>query len=135
MATLLKSRTVSVSIACDPRKVYEFVSNPENLPKWAKTFCRSIQRSGEEWIIDTPQGPVKIRIAGKNAAGVLDHYVSPAPGIEVFVPMRVVPNGAGSEVLLTLFQQADMSDEKYAKDVGLVEQDLNSLKRIMEEVK
>ncbi len=41
--------------------------------------------------------------------------------MEVVVPMRVVPNGSGSEVLFTLFQLPDVSDEKCAEDIGLVE--------------
>lgn len=31
----LKSLHISVSINCPVDKVYEFASNPENLPKWA----------------------------------------------------------------------------------------------------
>jgi len=132
MAGVLKSRTLTISIECHPRTMYEFVSNLENLPAWAKAFCRSIKRSGGEWVVETPQGSVKIRFVKKNEFGVLDHYVTVSPSVEVFVPMRVVPNGTGSEVLFTLFQQAEMSDEKYAEDIGLVEQDLNSLKDLLE---
>ena len=135
MAVLLKSRTLSVSINCDPGRVYEFVSKPENLPKWAKMFCRSIKKSNGKWIAETPQGPVKVRFTGKNNFGVLDHYVNPGPGVEVFVPMRVVPNGSGSEVIFTLFQLAGMSGEKYAEDIRWVELDLRSLKGIMERKK
>ena len=132
MAAVLKSRTLSISINCDPKKAYDFVSNPENLPAWATTFCRSITRSNGEWIIATAQGPVKARFAGKNELGVLDHYLTPASGVEIFVPMRIVPNGQGCEMVFTLFQQPGMSDDNYAKDAGLVAQDLNTLKRVLE---
>ena len=132
MAALLKSRTLSVAINCDPGRVYEFVSKPENLPKWAKMFCRSIKKSNGGWIVETPQGPVNVRFSKRNDFGVLDHYVSPAPGVEVFVPMRVVPNGSGSEVIFTLFQLAGMSDEEFAQDIGWVEQDLSNLRSIVE---
>lgn len=57
----MKSKTLSISINRDPRKVNEFVSNPENLPKWAKAFCRSIKKSNGEWVVETLEGPVKIR--------------------------------------------------------------------------
>src|SRR3990172_8251155 len=124
MAVLLKSRTLSVSINCDPGRVYEFVSKPENLPKWAKMFCRSIKKSKGGWIVETPQGPVKVRFIRKNEFGIFYHYVKPAPGVEFLVPMRVVPNGSGSEVIFTLFQPAGMSDEKSAEDIGWVRQDL-----------
>ena len=129
---LLKSKTLTISINCNPKKVYQFVSNLENMPKWAKTFCRSIKKSAGEWIIETPQGPMGIRIAPKNDFSILDHTVIPAPGVEVYVPMRVVPNGGGSEVIFTLFQQPRMSDESFAKDQGMVEQDLYTLKQVME---
>jgi len=49
--------------------------------------------------------------------------------------MRVVPNGSGSEVIFTLFQLAGMSDEKCAEDIRWVEQDLKTLKRILEGTK
>ena len=128
----MKSKTLTISINCNPKRVYELVSNLENMPKWTKTFCRSIKKSNGEWIIETPQGPVKIKIAPKNDFGILDHTVIPAPGVEVFVPMRVVPNGQGSEVIFTLFQQPGMSDENFAKDQGMVKQDLATLKQVME---
>ena len=54
-------------------------------------------------------------------------------GLEVYVPMRVVKNGDGSEVMLTVFQTPEMTDERYAEDIKTVEKDLNHLKTIIEE--
>jgi hypothetical protein len=132
MATMLSSKTLSVSIGCDPGKAYEFVSNPENLPKWAKGLGTSVRKHGADWIVDTPQGPVKVKFVDKNNFGVLDHYVTTASGVEVYVPLRVLSNGAGSEVIFTLFRLPEMSDEQYAEDMRLVEQDLRTLKDILE---
>jgi hypothetical protein len=112
--------------------VYGFVSNPGNLPRWATAFCKSVSRSNGDWIVETPQGPVKIRFADKNEYGILDHYVSPAPSVEIFVPMRVVANGSGSEVLFTLFHSPGMSEEAFAADAGMVERDLRGLKSRLE---
>ena len=132
MATMLSSRTLSVSIACPLGKVYEFLSNPENFPKWAKGLGKSVRKDGADWIVDTPQGPMKVRFADKNNFGVLDHYVTTDSGVEVYVPLRVLSNGPGSEVIFTLFRLPEMSDEKYAEDMKLVEQDLRTLKDILE---
>ncbi len=132
MTTLLQSRTLSISIGCRPDKVYVFVSNPENLPRWAAGLCKSVRKSGAGWIVETAQGPMNLRFVNNNDLGVLDHYVTPAPGVEVYVPMRVLPNGSGSEVLFTLFQLPGMSDEKYAEDAGLVTRDLETLKGVLE---
>ena len=132
MTTLLRSQTLSVSVDCPPHRVYAFVSNPGNLPGWAAGLCKSGSKSAAGWIVETTQGPMNLRFVEHNDLGVLDHYVSPAPGVEVYVPMRVLPNGSGSTVLLTLFQLPGMSDEKYAEDAGLVARDLETLKNVLE---
>ena len=56
---LLASKTLSVSIGIPPKEVYEFASNPENMPKWAKGLGKTIRKQGSDWIVDTPQGPLK----------------------------------------------------------------------------
>ena len=132
MTSILESRTLSVTIACHPRKVYEFASNPENLPQWATGLGKSVRKSDAGWIAETPQGPMQLRFAEKNDFGVLDHYVTTAQGVEIYVPMRVVPNGSGSEVIFTLFKMSGMSDKRFAEDAGMVERDLKALKGVLE---
>ena len=46
--------------------------------------------------------------------------------------MRVVPNGAGSEVTFTLLRLPEMSDQKFAEDAGMVQRDLRTLKSVLE---
>jgi hypothetical protein len=46
--------------------------------------------------------------------------------------MRVLPNGSGSEVIFTILRSPEMSDEKFAEDIGLVERDLRTLKNLLE---
>ncbi len=70
--TLLRSRTLSVSINRRPKTIYEFVRNLENFPRWAKMFCRSIKLLNGEWIAETPQGQAKVRITERNDLGILD---------------------------------------------------------------
>lgn len=72
------------------------------------------------------------RFSDANEFGVLDHFVSPVEGLEFLVPMRVVPNGAGSEVLFTLFQTPEMTDEKFHEDAALVQRDIETLKAVLE---
>lgn len=129
---MMESKTLNLTINHDPKTVYDFVANLKNLSQWATAFCLAIKKVDGEWVADTPQGPIRIRIAAKNSQGILDHYVIPAPGVEVFVPMRVVPNGRGSEVLFTLFRRPEMTDEQYAQDQKWVVQDLKTLKSILE---
>ena len=123
---------MSVGIARTVHQVYAFVSDPENLPQWATAFCLSVRRSGDEWIVGTPQGPVRVAFVAENDFGVLDHVVTLASGIAILSPMRVVANGAGSEVVFTLFQPPGMSDAEFAADAAMVERDLGTLKAVLE---
>lgn len=132
MSQVMKSRTVSVSIASAPPIVYDFASNPPNLPQWAPAFCKSVEYADGTWIVHSPDGPVIIEFIEKNRLGVLDHTVTLESGLKVYNPMRVVPNGSGSEVLFTLFQPSNVDDEKFAEDAYLVEKDLYTLKRVVE---
>jgi hypothetical protein len=128
---LMVTKTLTVSIECEQRAVYRFVSNPDNLPLWAKTFCRSIRKKKGAWVADTPGGKVTIEIAGRNHFGILDHYLVRSAGTEVFVPMRVISNGSGSEVIVTVFKRRGMKNEQFSKEIRRVRKDLKALKNIV----
>lgn len=124
---------VSVYIARRPDDVYEFASNPMNLPRWAAGLARSeVKKEGDEWVVEAPFGKVRIRFSKKNKLGVMDHDVGLESGVTVHNPMRVVPNGEGSEFIFTLIRQSGMSDEKFAEDRAAVEKDLRTLKDLLE---
>lgn len=129
----MKSRTITCSIDRPPSVVYEFASNPENLPLWVRSFCLSVKKSDDEWQMETPTGWVWIRFVTNNDFGILDHIVTLPDGQSILNPMRVVANSEGSEVMFTLFQLSCMSDEQFAKDAGMVEVDLRTLKSVLEE--
>ena len=128
----MQSKTLNITINCAPKKVYEFVSNPEKMPEWAKAFCLAVTKQNGEWVMKTPHGAAAIRFAPQNEYGILDHYVKVAPGVEVYVPMRVVPNEKGSEVIFTLFRMPQMTEEDFARDIEWVTRDLTSLKEVLE---
>lgn len=132
MAAVMNSRTFSVTVAAPAAWVYAFVANPANLSRWATGLGQSIVFTQGEWVAATAMGPVIIRFAADNPFGVLDHVVTLPSGEEVYVPMRVVANGRGSEIVFTLFQQPGMSEAQYAEDAKRVEQDLRTLKQVLE---
>jgi hypothetical protein len=132
MPPLFETRLISISIARDPQAVYDFVSNPANLPHWASGIGTSIKNVNGEWVAETPNGPVKVRFSPRNDLGVLDHDVTIAPGVVVYVPMRVVLNGSGSELIFTLFRQPDVTDQKFQEDADWVLRDLTRLKTVLE---
>lgn len=130
-----ESRTFSVTIGRCPHQVYDFLVNPLNLPQWATGLGGNIRENDAAqggWLADTPGGTIVIHFSPANDFGVLDHVVTLTSGASIFVPMRVIINGSGSEVLLTLFRQPDMSDERFQDDADWVIRDLTALKTLLE---
>lgn len=127
-----RAHTVSVTIAVDPKTAYAYASNPANLPAWAPGFVKSIAQQGSRWIAQTTLGDITFRFAPPNDFGVLDHEVQ-LPGGTFHNPMRVIPNGTGSEVLFTLLQLPGTSDEQFQQDRDTILADLNTLRTVLEQ--
>ncbi len=126
---MTESRTICIQIDRDWKEVYEAIWRPEDFPKWASGLSQSsLTQDGDAWRAVGPEGEVRIAFTEHNAYGVMDHHVDAGDGRTVHVPMRVVRNGDGAEVQLTLFRQPDMSDAKFDEDAAWVKRDLQSLK-------
>jgi uncharacterized membrane protein len=126
------ARHISVSINRPAAEVYEFVSTPGNLPKWAAGLSGSIRKVGEDWIADSPLGAVKVKFADKNKSGILDHDVTLPSWVSIYNPMRVFPNGDGSELVFALYRRPGMSEQMFAEDAKAVTKDLQEFKALLE---
>ena len=125
-------KKLSVTIGRSAAEAYDFLSVPENFPKWASGLGASLRQSGADWVAETPDGPVRVIFSERNSFGVLDHSVRRPQGTGVYVPLRVVPRGAVCELVLTLIRQPHMTDEKFAADAAWVMRDLEAAKRLLE---
>ena len=128
----MKTHTLSVTIAAPPARVYAFASNPQNLPRWVPSFFESVERVNGKWVAQSPLGRVAVEFVHDNDLGVLDHTVTLPSGARLTNPMRVISNGDGSEILFTLIQHEDMTDQQFQEDAELVLSDLHTLQRLLE---
>ena len=130
---MLSAQTLSISIDRPYDEVYEFAHRPQNFPLWADGLGSGLEaRPGNLWATETPLGMAEVEFSPRNAFGVLDHIVGLVTG-PVYVPLRVVRNGNGCEVLLTVFRRQDMSDLAYQNDLEAVARDLDKLKGLLED--
>jgi hypothetical protein len=127
-----EAKTISVSIDRPWQALYQQIWKPEIFPQWASGLSQSsLTRDGDGWTADGPEGKVRIRFSDYNAFGVMDHHVDVGRGPEIYIPLRVIANGAGAEVLLTLFRQPEMTDEKFLQDAEWVTRDLAALRAMV----
>jgi hypothetical protein len=123
-----RSELVHISILSPPSAVIGFVRDVYNWKSWAP-WIRAVERSSErDWVLDTDAGAMKLHFVEANSFGVLDHVVALASGVRAFNPMRVVPNGRGSELMMVVFHRPDASDEEFDRDVAAVRADFARLR-------
>jgi hypothetical protein len=108
----VESRTITVRIDRPFDTVFDFLS--------------------DGWIADSDGGIARVLFTPRNGLGVVDHTVIRPSGQRVYVPMRLIVNGSGCELLFTLFRESKMSDTQFASDAGFVQRDLDRLKMVLE---
>ena len=82
--------------------------------------------------MQTGAGTMGIRIDSDGRRGVVDFWTTPAPGVEVVAPSRVISRGAGSEFVFTQIQAPGMPDDVFAKNIQALTHELTVLKALLE---
>lgn len=128
----MESRHISRVIAVSPEAVYAYASDPDNLAKWAAGLTQSeVIRDGDSLLVESPMGQVTVVFTPRNDFGVIDHDVRLPSGEVVNNPVRVVAHPDGAEIIFTI-RQLGLTDEEFDRDAAMVEQDLDTLKMIVE---
>lgn len=123
---------MSVYIDRPVAQVYEYVSDPANLPRWAPGLGGSVVEVDGAWYVETPEGRARVTFAPDNEYGVLDHDVLTPSGEAVYVPLRAIADGDGCEVVFTVRRAPWMTDADFERDAAQVRHDLALLKEILE---
>jgi len=129
---MLEAMTLEIAIACPFDRAYSFAHRPENFPRWAAGLSSDLHRQDDRWVAPTPEGDATVRFSPHNSYGILDHWVAIPGRSEVYIPIRFIENGEGTEVLFTLFRLPEMDEDAFARDAALVRKDLAALKAVLE---
>lgn len=136
--TTATTRTLSVTIDAPFTAVVSDLSDPLAYPQWGTEFFAGPADPGEKPGVvnaNVPMmgGPVEMRINSVPEHGVIDLFLAPqgAPFGEP-VPIRVVPNGRGADVLFTLSRTAGMPDPAWDQAVSSMQKELGQLKARLE---
>lgn len=127
-----QTRHITEQINRPAREVYDFASDPANIPRWASGLGNAAENVDGQWFVDSPMGRISVTFAARNEFGILDHDVTLTSGEVFYNPMRVISDGDGCEVVFTLRRQPGVSDEEFTRDTGLITADLAKLKQLLE---
>jgi hypothetical protein len=129
------NETITCPIQRTAKELYETFWRPENFPLWASGLSGStMSRDEVGWKAEAPggEGTIRITFTDYNDLGIMDHWVDLGNGRTIYVPLRIIEDGEGSKVMITIFRQPEMSSEKFAEDVAWAKRDLEALKALAE---
>lgn len=128
------SHVITVSIGRPYGEVYEFLADPLNFGRWASLPNSTMDPlGGSDWLVDLPRGRRVIRFAPRNTFGVLDYQVfEKGEDGGPITPVRVVPNGGGTELIFVWFRHDGVSDDMFRSEVEWITSDLQRLKSLVE---
>lgn len=129
----MKAKTLNSTIRCSPTQAIEFLSDVQNLPTWHRSFCRSVEKGPEGWRVQTHRSKISVRVLRDDRSGVVDFLFRFAPDFEWLVPTRVLPNGDGSEIILTLIQPDGTSETDYQRHLQWGFEALRELRKKLEQ--
>lgn len=127
----MRSHHVSRVIPVSAERVYAYASDVANLSAWAAGLATAdVAPDGDDLLVDSPMGQVRVRFVPKNTFGVLDHDVTLPSGAVVTNPLRVVSHPEGAEVIFTV-RQIELTDQEFERDIRMVEADLYRLAELV----
>jgi hypothetical protein len=128
----MRADTKTISIEAEPGKVFRFVSDPAQLPRWAVGFAKAVRRDADGWLVVTSSREIPVRVRADPASGVVDFVMRPEPGLEVTAWSRVLARGAGAEYVFTQVQPPGMPPDAFERSAAAVAHELAALKALLE---
>ncbi len=107
----MNSVTESCVVEAPKTKVFDFLSNIENLPKWSTKFIQKVILVDDKYKAVTPIGEVFLQYKTDRNTGVIDIYAGPTEKQMTCAFLRVVSFSENSSgVTFTFFQYPDVDD-------------------------
>lgn len=110
----MNSVTETCVVSVPKTTVFQFLSNVENMPKWATQFVKKVMVVNGKQKALTPFGEVFLRFGTNEKTGVIDIYAGPTEETMIAAFMRVIPLSVNSTgITFTFFQYPSTDDETW----------------------
>ncbi|MFD3998773.1 monooxygenase family protein [Streptomyces sp. NPDC058548] len=133
-----RSSTEHVAIAAAPETVFDFVTRPENMPRWLVPFALSVRNDGSEqepaWLVTEGTGEgCQVLIESDADRGEVDFVVVRSSGAEARVSSKVESRGEATTYSVTKHQLTSESDADFAHRIANLRHELSLLKACLED--
>ncbi len=126
----MRTRTVTAVFPAPPERVFGYMSDIENLPRWATEFARELKVVDGRHVVVNGLGEFVFEIKADESSGVVDMYAGPSEDEMGVFPTRVVGlPGGGSAYTFTMFQAPGMPDDLFDSQYRSLVREFENLER------
>jgi len=132
--TTTTTATLTQTIDAPLRQVATDLADAERHPEWGTEFFAGPALPDDDGSVrvQVPMmgGPARMKIEAHLDQGIIDIYLAPgdAPFGDAPIPVRLVPNGDGVDVLWTLGRPDGISDEAWDEGLRSMGRELENLR-------
>jgi hypothetical protein len=129
----MRIETVAAIIKAPSDKVFSFLSNVENLPKWATEFCKKLENAEGRYYVTSCEGRMLFEMRADHKTGVLDMFGGPTESQRTLWPARVIPLPNGnSAFLFTVIQGPEVPDDEFQDQLNSLGREMLNVKNLLE---
>jgi hypothetical protein len=126
----VESRTVTTVLDAPPARVFAYLSDIENLPRWATEFARELKVDGGRHKVVNRLGEFFFEIRADETTGVIDMLAGLAPNELALFPSRVVDVGGGrSAFTFTMFRWPGQPEELFESQYQSLRREFVNIER------
>ena len=126
----MQTRTVTTVLAAPKDEVFSYLSQIDNLPKWATEFARELKYEDGKAKVVNGLGEFYFTIDADPDTGVIDMYAGPSLDELALFPTRVVElTGGTTAYSFTMFQPPEMPDELFESQYSSLLKEFENIRR------
>jgi hypothetical protein len=126
----MQTRTVTAILDASKDRVFRYLSQVENLPRWATEFARELRYEDGKAKVVNGLGEFFFSIDADPRTGVIDMYTGPTEEELSLFPTRVVElPGGRSAYSFTMFQTPGMPDELFDSQYQALLREFDNIRR------
>lgn len=126
----MNSITETCVVSVSNEKVFAFLSDIENLPKWSTKFVKKLTLVDGKYKAMTPIGEVFLRLDTDKKNGLIDIYAGPTEENMTPAYIRIISlPGNSTAVMFTFFQYAVTSDAIWKIFCEWIKEEVENIRR------
>jgi hypothetical protein len=127
----METRTVTAVLKAPKEEVFDYLSQIENLPRWATEFARELKYEDGKAKVVNGRGEFYFAIEADPETGVIDMFAGPTVEELGLFPTRVVELPGGTSAFsFTMFQGPGVPDELFDSQYRSLLREFENIRRL-----